>query len=158
MAAQRHARGDFGRFLEVRAVRAHAKRFDVDDRPAFERGLALVGAGQRDARLDALLESRGARRVIAAERNAPHADAVLVDVGARFEIVDHGADGLLILGTDGKIVFGFALSRPVERERRETALQEPVLVIVHFLFRRIEAHAHDDDGALSTPAGLRRLP
>src|SRR5215213_2604758 len=114
MPAQRHSRTDFSGFLQRFAVRAGAESLDIDDRPAFEPRLALICAGKRDARFDALLESGGTRRVIAPERNAPDADAVHVDVAARREVVDHGSNRFFIFGADRKLVFGFALSRPVE--------------------------------------------
>src|SRR6266581_2778774 len=98
-----------------------------------------------------------ARRVLAAERYAPDAGARLVDACARREIVEHRFHRLLVFRADREIVLGLALPRPVEGKRREAAREEAVLVVVHLFLRRIETHAHDDDGRLRDRAGrLRR--
>src|SRR6266705_489426 len=85
---EREAQRDLARFLEVRALRAHAEGFHVHLRAAGEIGRALEGAGERDASADAALERGGARRVVAAERHTPDAGARLVDVRAGREIVE----------------------------------------------------------------------
>src|SRR6185369_2699217 len=95
--------------------------------------------------LGAALERRGARRVIAPERYAPGAGAPWVDVAPRLQPVEHRLHRFLVLGADREIVFGFALSRTVEGERGETTGEEALLVVVHFLLRRVEPHAHHDD-------------
>src|SRR6266513_5175299 len=86
---ERKAQRDLARFLEVRALRAHAEGFHVHLRAAGEIGGALEGAGERDASADAALERGGARRVVAAERHAPDAGARLVDVRASLEEIEH---------------------------------------------------------------------
>src|SRR5690242_3675788 len=103
-------------------MRAHAERFDIDDRPSFERRFALVRTRQCDARLDAFFERGGTRRVITAERHTPDADTLRIDVGAPLEIIDHRADRFFILGADRKVVLGFTLTGTVECERRKAAL------------------------------------
>src|SRR3954470_18235343 len=100
MSTQRHPRRDPARLLEVRAVRAHAESFNVDDRTSFERGFALVRARKCDTCLDTPVERRSSRRIVSAERHAPHPDTACIDVGARFEIIDYSSDRFFILGTD----------------------------------------------------------
>src|ERR1700722_4238374 len=51
-----------------------------------------------DAALEALLERRRARRIVAAERERHDADAVAVDVGARLQVVDGRRRRLLGVG------------------------------------------------------------
>src|SRR4029077_3192090 len=138
------------------ALRAHAERLYVHLRAAGEIGRALEGARERDAGADALLERGGARRVIAAERHAPDPGAGLVDVRARFEEIENGFHRLLVFRAERETVLGLALAGPVEGEGREAARKEAVLVVVHLFLRRIEAHAHDDDGRLRSRAGRLR--
>src|SRR5205814_4647268 len=130
-AFERHAPRDLSGLLERRAPGAHAKGLDVDRWPAFEALRARVGAGERDAGLDAPLERRGARRVVAAERDAPDAGAPGIDVAARLQPVEHGLHRRFVLRADGEVVLGLALARAVEGERRYAAREETVLVVVH---------------------------
>src|SRR6266446_2225873 len=122
---EREAQRDLAGFLEVRALRAHAESLDVHLRAAGEIGRALERPRERDAGLDAFLERCGARRVVAAERYAPDAGARVVDVGARLEEIEHRFRGLLVFRTEREVVLGLALARPVERQGRKPALQEP---------------------------------
>jgi hypothetical protein len=157
MPLERHAPRDSARLFQIGAVRAHAERFDVDDRPPVEVCHALIRAGQRDARLDAFFEACGARRVIAAERHAPDADAAAVDVAARLQVIDDCLHGLFVFRADWQIEFRLTLARPIEGERREPAPEEAVLVVVHLLLRRVESHAHDDDRGLRDSSRLAQV-
>src|SRR5262249_56070564 len=106
---------------------------------------------QGHAGLDALLEGGGARRIIAAEAHAPHADASGIEIAALFHGVDHRRHRDLVVAADGEVVLAFALARPVERERRQAARQERLLVGVALLLARVEAHSHDPPRPPSPP-------
>ncbi len=102
-----------------------------------------VGAAIGDGGLHALLEGGGARRVIAAHRRAGDADPAAVEIDALFHPVDHRADRLFEIMADRPVIFALALSRPVEGQGRDAALEEQSLVDMLFLLGRI--HAGDDE-------------
>src|SRR5260221_2462037 len=110
---EREAQRHLARFLEVRALGAHAEGLDVHLRAAGEIGGALERAGERHAGFDTLLERGGARRVIAAERYAPDAGARVVDVRARREVIQQRPDPPLVIRAERRVVLRLALTRPV---------------------------------------------
>src|SRR5258707_15812210 len=94
------------------AMAAHAKGFARQLRQAVPVSFPVVRPAEREAGLDALLERRRARRVIAAEADAPQADARGVEIAPRHHGIDHRLHGDLVVAADRKIVFALALPRP----------------------------------------------
>ena len=68
------------RLLLRGAMAAHAERLARQLRQAVPASFPVIRPAEREAGLDALLERRGARRVIAAEADAPQADARGVEI------------------------------------------------------------------------------
>src|SRR5258708_12305104 len=68
-----------------------------------------------------------------------------MEVGGGRHEVDHRRDRHLIVAADREFIFGLALARPVEAERRHAARQIRLLVAIGFLLGGIESHRHDYD-------------
>src|SRR4051812_10659026 len=130
-------------------MRAHAEGLARQLRQSVPDLLPFVRPGERDARLDALLVGRRARRVVAAEAHAPDGDAPRIEIVAVLDPVAYRLRRALVVAADRNVVFGLALARPVDRKGRHTASEEWLLVGVQLLFGRVEARRHDDHWSLS---------
>src|SRR6266705_1771062 len=132
-----------------RAVAAHAERLAGELRQPAPYLVPLERTGERDAGADALLVGGGARRVISAEAHAPHGDLRDGEVGAFFDPVARRAGGALVVAENRDLVLGFALPRSVDREDRDPAREERLLVGVQLLLGGIQSRRHDEHrGAL----------
>ena len=118
-AVQRQRGRVLARLVQRLAMAAHAEGLARQFRQAVPGRAEIERPAERDAGLDALVESRRARRVIAAQAHAPHADARRVEIAPRRDVVDHRLDRHLIVAADGEIVLRLALAGAVEDERRE---------------------------------------
>src|SRR5579872_6362254 len=102
---------------------AHTEGFAREVGQAVPGRAEVEGATERDTGFDALVVCSGARRVIAAEAHAPHADASGVEIAPGLDVVDDRADRHLVVAADGEIVLCFALARPFKDERRNATIQ-----------------------------------
>src|SRR6266446_5995829 len=109
---------------------------------------------ERDAGLEALLVRRGARRIVAAEAHTPDRDSFSIEIIALFDPIHDCARGALVVAADRDLVLGLALPRAVDRQHRDAAIEESILVGVQLFLRRIEAGSHHYYGA----AWLFRFP
>src|SRR5207248_7103929 len=74
----------------------------------------------------------------------PGADSLRVQASAAGDPVDNRARRDLVIAANRETIFGFALARPVDEQRRHAAGEEWKLVRRELLLRRIEARNHDD--------------
>src|SRR5262249_8739080 len=151
---ERERRGLAPRLVQRGAPAAHAERLAREIGHARKGFAPVVGAAERKAGLDALVEGGGARRVVPAEADAGDAEARGVEVTPGLDVVDHGLDGDLVVAPDREVVFGFALPGPVEGERRYAARQEWLLVGVGLLLARIEPAGEQQDRRTLDTSGL----
>src|SRR6185295_20157728 len=133
--------GALARLFGIRGARVMLDRLAGQGRQPVPVGGEVVRPAYPGDRAQALLERRGARRVVAAEADARRADALEVDVApsSRRDGVEDRADRDLVVGPDVELEAGLALAGPVERERRHAALEEDVLPVEELLLRRVEA-------------------
>ena len=66
----------------------------------------------------------------------------------------HRRNRHLVVAADGEVVLALALARPVERERRQPAREERLLVGVALLLGGIEPHRHGDHRRTLDARGL----
>src|SRR5207302_225701 len=92
-----------------------------------------------DAGLEALLVRRGARRVVAAEAHAPDCNSFGIEIIALFDPIHDCARRALVVAADRDLVLRFTLPRTVDRQHRDAAIEERVLVGMQLFLRRIEA-------------------
>src|SRR5215475_9183564 len=110
------------------AMTAHTEGFARELRQAVPVAFPVIGPAEREAGLDAFLERRGTRRVIAAQTHAPQSDARSVEIGTRHHVVDDSFHRDLVVAANAEIVLAFALPRPVEDESRNAACEIRPLV------------------------------
>src|SRR5712691_11602389 len=103
---------------------------------------------ERDAGLEPLLVGRGTRRVVAAEAHTPDRDSFSIEIIALFDPIHDCARRALVVAADRDLVLGFALPRAVDRQHRDAAIEERVLVGVQLFLGRIEAGSHYYHGAV----------
>src|SRR5205809_496906 len=103
---------------------------------------------ERDAGLEALLVGRCPRRVVAAEAHAPDRDSFSIEIIALFYPIHDCARRALVVAADRDLVLGFALPRAVDRQHRDAAIEERVLVGMQLFLRRIQAGSHHYHGAV----------
>src|SRR5262245_4471216 len=113
-ALERQRRGMAPRIVRLGATAADAERLARQLRQAVPRLRPDEGPAQGHARLDALLEGGGARRIVAAEAHTPHADASSIEIAALLHGFDHRRHRDLVVAADGEVVLAFVLARPVE--------------------------------------------
>ena len=133
---------------------AHAERFARQLRQPVPGLGPIKRPAERDAGLDTLVERGGPRRVIAAEADAPHADARGIEVAARRHIVEHGLDRHFVVAADGEVVLRLALAGAFENECRQTTRQKRRFVGVAFLLGRVEPDRHRHHRRLFDARGL----
>src|SRR3989442_15587815 len=104
---------------------------------------------ERDAGFEALLVGRGARRVVAAQAHAPDRDSFSIEIIALFDPIHDCARGALVVAADRDLVLGLALPRAVDRQHRDAAIEERVLVGMQLFLRRIQAWSHHYHGAFA---------
>src|SRR2546422_5982547 len=104
---------------------------------------------ERDAGLEALLVGRGTRRVVAAQAHAPDRDSFSIEIIALFYPIHDCARRALVVAADRDLVLGLALPRAVDRQHRDAAIEERVLVGVQLFLRRIQAWSHHHHGAFA---------
>jgi hypothetical protein len=97
---------------------------------------------QRDAGFDALVECRGSRGIVAAQAHAPHAKAFGIEIGPLFDEIDNGLHRHFVVAANGEVILRFALARPFEDERCDTAGKERCFVGIAFFLGRIESDRH----------------
>src|SRR4051794_16974716 len=131
------------RLLVGSAMAAHAKRRTRELGQAVPAPLPVIRPAEREAGLDALLESPGAGRIVAAEAYTPQPDARGVEIAARHHVIDHGLHRDLVVAADRKIVLALTLPRPVEHQGCDAAIEIGPLIGVGFLFRGVETDSHD---------------
>src|SRR5881396_1007525 len=103
---------------------------------------------ERDAGPEPLLVGRGTRRVVAAEAHAPDRDSFSIEIIALFYPIHDCARRALVVAADRDLVLGFALPRAVDRQHRDAAIEERVLVGMQLFLRRIQAGSHHYHGAV----------
>src|SRR5882672_5186197 len=150
----RERRGVLQRVGFARTMAAHAEGFAREHRQRRPDLLPLERTRNADAGPDALLVGRGAWRVVAAQAHTPHGDFRGVEVGTGLDPVAGGARRALVVAADRDLVLGFALPRAVDREDRDAAREERLLVGVQLLFGRVQARRHDEDGQSARAGGL----
>src|SRR5437667_8851323 len=136
-------------FIFVRGMAAHAKCASrelwqpVPDLRPVER------TRERDAGPEPLLVGRGTRRVVAAEAHAPDRDSFSIEIIALFYPIHDCARRALVVDADRDLVLGLALPRAVDRQHRDAAIEERVLVGMQLFLRRIQAWSHHHHGAFA---------
>src|SRR5665213_2561902 len=96
----------------------------------------------READLDALVEGGGARRVVAAEADAPRANARGVEIAPRGDVVQHRFHRHFVVAADRKVVLRLALAGTLEHQRRDAAREKRRFVGIGFLLGRVEPDRH----------------
>src|SRR3989449_7972447 len=104
---------------------------------------------ERDAGLEPLLVGRGTRRVVAAEAHTPDRDSFSIEIIALFDPIHDCARRALVVAADRDLVLGLALPRAVDRQHRDAAIEERVLVGMQLFLRRIQAWSHHYHGAFA---------
>src|SRR3954452_6484045 len=99
------------------AMAAHAKRSARQFWQGVPASLPVIRSAHGETRLDALLERRGARRVIATKAHPPHADARVIEIVPPHDEINDGLHLNLVITADREIVFAPALPRPIEPQR-----------------------------------------
>src|SRR6266480_6873346 len=105
-------------------------------------------ARERDAGLEALLVGRRPRRVVAAQAYAPDRDSFSIEIIALFYPIHDCARRALVVAADRDLVLGLALPRAVDRQHRDAAIEERVLVGMQLFLGRIQAGSHHYHGAV----------
>src|SRR5712691_1324859 len=108
----------------------------------------VEGTRERDAGFEALLVRRGARRVVAAQAHTPDRDSFSIEIIALFYPIHDCARRALVIAADRDLVLRLALPRAVDRQHRDAAIEERVLVGVQLFLGRIEAGSHYYHGAV----------
>ena len=85
-------------------------------------------------------------RVVAAKTYAPDGDVLGVEVSSVFDPVAHRFRRALVVAADRYLILGFALSGPIDGERRHAAGEEWFFVRMQLLFGGVEPRRHDDHG------------
>ena len=151
----------FARLFVGLAMAAHAERFARQLRQPVPGLGPIKRPAERDAGLDTLVERGCARGVIAAEADAPHADARGVEIAVRRHVIEHGLDWHFVVAADGEIVLRLALAGPVKNQRRHSARQERCFIGLALFLGGIkpDRHRHHrrplDAGRLTQDAGQR---
>src|SRR5918995_5264542 len=107
---------------------AHAKGLAGELGQAVPDAVPFIGAGKRDAGLDALLVGGRARRIVAAQADAPDRNVFVIQIISCFYPVDHRACRALIVAANRDLVLRLALPRPVDRQHRDATRKEWLLV------------------------------
>jgi len=141
-AFERQRHHILARLLLRLAMAARAERFARQFRQIVPIGAPVERAAERDTGLDAFVESGGARRVVAAEADTPHAEARAVEIAPRADVIEHGLHGHLVVAANREIVLRLALAGAFKHQRRQSARQKWRLVGVSFLLGRIEPDRH----------------
>src|SRR5437762_13630286 len=108
----------------------------------------VEGTRARDAGLEALLVGRRPRRVVAAQAHAPDRDSFSIEIIALFYPVHDCARRALVVAADRDLVLGLALPWAVDRQHRDAAIEERVLVGMQLFLGRIQAGSHHYHGAV----------
>src|SRR5438309_10819713 len=103
---------------------------------------------ERDAGLEPLLVRRRTRGVVAAEADAPDGNSFSIEIIALFDPIHDCARRALVVAADRDLVLGFALPRAVDRQHRDAAIEERVLVGMQLFLGRIQAGSHHYHGAV----------
>src|SRR6185312_11065109 len=127
---------------------AHAKRLARKLRQAIPGRAPVERPTERDAGLDAPVESRRARSVVTAEADAPHADTIGIEISTLFDEVEHGLYRHFVVAADGKLVLGFALSGAFKDQRCNSAGEKRCLISVAFFLSGIETDRHHKNRGL----------
>src|SRR6185312_7710742 len=130
------------------AMAAHAKRLARKLRQAIPGRGPVERSPERDAGLDAPVESRRARGVVTAEADAPHADVVCIKIAALLDEVEHGLHWHLVVAADRKVVLGFALSEAFTDQRYNPADKKQCLISVALFLGGIETDRHHKNRGL----------
>src|SRR5881392_468889 len=144
-------------FIFICGMAAHAKCASGELRQPIPDLRPVERARERDAGLEALLVGRRPRRVVAAQAYAPDRDSFSIEIIALFYPIHDCARRALVVAADRDLVLRLALPRAVDRQHRDAAIEERVLVGVQLFLCRIEARSHhyhrqfDSFGFLRTP-------
>src|SRR6202035_3895331 len=92
----------------------------------FPGAVVIPDRAPGDAGSETLIQRRAARRVIAAKADGDDTDALYVDVAARFQIIDAGAAGLLVVVTQRHAAEAYRLAGAgaVHHQHRNAALHQ----------------------------------
>src|SRR5882762_2517067 len=131
------------RFVERSEVAAHPKDIARKLRQPLPVVAEAVRSGQPDACLDARFEGGSSGSVVTAKADPADAHALRVDFPVLFDPVHHCTDWRLVIGPDWHLVLGFALSRTVDTECRDTEIEERSLVRLELFFSRVQPGNHD---------------
>src|SRR5882762_5380275 len=149
--------GIFLGFIFIRGMAARPERLARELRQAVPDLRPIERTRERDAGLEALLVGRGARRVVAAQAHAPDCNLFRIEIPALLDPIDHRARGALVVAADRDLVLRFALPRAVDRQHRQAAIEERVLIGMQLFLRRIEARSHHDYGAFAPQYAVESL-
>src|SRR5919204_3088365 len=117
---------------------ANLERLARQRRQVVEVGCEAVRTTHSYRAKQSRLEGRRASDVVAAQTDAGAPDSAGVQVRARRQPVEHGAEWFFKSWLDGQLELHLALARAVEGERGDTAAQEQRRERVEFLFGRVQ--------------------
>src|SRR2546426_1880198 len=137
-------------FILICGMAAHAERASGEFWQPVPDLRPVEGTRERDAGPERLLVGRGTRRVVAAEAHTPDRDSFSIEIIALFDPIHDCARRALVVAADRDLGLGLALPRAVDRQHRDAAIEERVLVGMQLFLRRIEPRSHHHHRAFAT--------
>src|SRR5260221_7139 len=131
------------RFVERSEVAAHPKDIARKLRQPLPVVAEAIRSGQPDACLDARFEGGSSGSVVTAKADPADAHALRADLAVLFDPVHHPPYCRLVIGRDWHLILGFALSRTVDTEGRDAAIEERSLVRLELFLGGVQTGHHD---------------
>src|SRR5581483_12068898 len=98
----------------------------------------MVHCAPRHDSFDSLVNSRGARRIVASHTAAANSNAAGIDLRPLLQVINNGAHRAIVVLAPTHLELGLALARAIESKGRQTALDAIVVDDNVILFGRIE--------------------
>src|SRR5262249_25586917 len=127
-ALERQGVGVLAGLFRCLAVAAHPKSLTRQFRQSVPVRSPIEWSAERDAGIDAFVESRRAWCVVTTEADAPHAEPGRIEVGTFLHKINHGLHRHLVVAANWEVILCFALAGTFEDQRRDSAREKWRLV------------------------------